>query len=211
MNQSLSAFMGSISREDTRKYLAEFIGTFVLVFIGCGVALVSPDLLTVSIAFGFVVMALFYAIGGISGCHINPAVTVAMLITGKIGGRDAGFYIIAQCIGAIIAALVLWGIFSGIGTYSLVNHGLWQNGYGAASPLQLSLGICFMVEVVLTFIFLLVILGATGKKSPREFAGLAIGLALVVVTLIGVNMTRASFNPARSLGPAVIVRGQALS
>jgi len=152
-----------------------------------------------------------YAIGSISGCHINPAITVAMLVAGKIKGRDAIFYIIFQCIGGIIGAAILWAIASGIDGFSLAGTGLGQNGYGDNSPAGYSLAACFIAEVVLTAIFLFAIFGATHKDAPKGFAGIAIGFTLVLIHLVGIPITGTSVNPARSLGPAVFVGGDALS
>lgn len=203
-----------MGNEGTRKYSAELIGTFALVLIGCGSAAIAGryiEFVGISFAFGLTVLAMVYAIGNISGCHINPAITVAMLIAGKIGKRDAVFYIISQCIGAILASAVLWGIASGLDGYSLSADGLGQNGYGEHSPGGYSLAACFFAEIVLTALFLLVIFGATSKKAPAGFAGLAIGLTLVLIHLVGIPITGTSVNPARSLGPALFVRGDALA
>ena len=198
----------------SRKYSAELFGTFALVFIGCGSAVIAGRYIGnagVSFAFGLTLLAMVYAVGNVSGCHINPAVTIGMLAAGRTSRRDAFFYIIAQCIGGILAALVLWGIASGLDGYSLARDGLAQNGYGDHSPAGYSLVACFFAEVVLTAIFLLVILGATSKRAPAGFAGLAIGLTLVFIHLIGIPITNTSVNPARSLGPALVVRGDAIS
>lgn len=198
---------------DAKKYIAELIGTFVLVFIGTGSAVVagkSIGYLGIAFAFGLSVLIMVYAIGSISGCHINPAITIAMLVNGKIAGRDAVMYIIAQCIGAIIASALLLAVMTGSPTYSIAD-GLGQNGYGAASPAGFSMISGLVAEVILTFVFLLVIFGATSKLAPAGFAGIAIGLALTAVHLIDIPITGASVNPARSLGPAVIVGGTALA
>ncbi len=199
---------------EARKYSAELIGTFVLVLVGCGSAVIAGRYIGftgIAFAFGLAVLAMVYAIGNISGCHINPAVTVGMLVAGKTTKRDAAFYIISQCIGAILAALVLWGIASGVDGYSLAHDGLGQNGYGEHSPAGYSLVACFFAEVVLTALFVLVILAATDKKAPAGFAGLAIGFSLVLIHLVGIPITGTSVNPARSLGPALVVRGDAIS
>lgn len=197
-----------------KKYLAELIGTFALVFIGCGSAVIAGQyigFLGISFAFGLTVLAMVYAIGGISGCHINPAITVAMLVTGKIKTKHAVGYIIAQCIGAIIAAGVLFVIASGNADYSLSVNGLGQNGYGSLSPAGYSLLACFIAEIVLTFLFIFVILGSTSERAPKGFAGLSIGLSLTFVHIVGIPITGTSVNPARSLGPAVFVGGEALT
>jgi aquaporin Z len=199
---------------DTNKYLAELLGTFVLVFIGCGSAVVAGKevgFLGISLAFGIAVLVMVYAIGPISGCHINPAITIAMLVNGKINGKDAGVYIICQCIGAILASVLLFAIMSGLPAYNIATNGLGQNGYGIASPGGFPLMSALIAEVILTFIFLMVIFGATSKAAPAGFAGLAIGLSLAMIHIVGIPLTGTSVNPARSLGPALIVGGTALS
>jgi len=197
-----------------RKYSAELIGTMALVLIGCGSAVIAGEFIGfagISFAFGLTVLAMVYAIGSISGCHINPAITIAMLVAGKIKGKDAIFYIIAQCIGGIIGAGILWAIASGITGFSLASTGLGQNGFGAHSPAGYSLAACFIAEVVLTALFLFVIFGSTHDKAPKGFAGISIGFTLVLIHLIGIPITGTSVNPARSLGPAVFVGGDALA
>jgi len=199
---------------DTKKYLAELLGTFVLVFFGTGAAVVagkSIGFLGISLAFGLAVLVMVYAIGAISGCHINPAITVAMLVNGKISSKDAAVYIIVQCIGAIIASVLLFMIMTGNPVYNIATDGLGQNGYGIASPNGFSLMSGLIAEVILTFIFLMVIFGATSKAAPAGFAGIAIGLSLTAVHLVGIPITGTSVNPARSLGPALIAGGTALS
>lgn len=189
------------------------LGTFTLVFIGCGSAVIAGKyigIIGIALAFGFTLLALVYAIGNISGCHVNPAVTVAMFIANKIEKKDAIIYIIAQCIGAIFGAFVLLLIASGIPNYSLISDGLGQNGYGSQSPGGYSLFSAFLIELTLTAIFLLVIFSVTHEKAPKGFAGLSIGIALVVIHLISIPITGTSVNPARSLGPAVFVGGMAL-
>jgi aquaporin Z len=199
---------------DTQKYLAELIGTFVLVFIGCGSAVVAGKevgFLGISLAFGIAVLVMVYAIGSVSGCHINPAITIAMLVNGKINGRDAGVYIICQCIGAILASVLLFAIMTGLPGYNIATNGLGQNGYGIASPGGFPLMSALIAEVILTFIFLMVIFGATSKAAPAGFAGIAIGLSLAMIHIVGIPITGTSVNPARSIGPALIVGGTALS
>jgi len=199
-------------RSDVKKYLAELIGTFVLVFMGCGsVVLAGEQIGFVAFAFGLSVLAMAYAIGGISGCHINPAVSVSMLAAGKMKPKDTLIYVIMQSVGAVIAAAVLYGVALGKPGYSLTVNGLGQNGYDAASPGGFSMLSGFVAEVVLTFIFLLVIHGSTSEKAPKGFAGIAIGLSLVLIHLVGIPITGTSVNPARSLGPAIIVGGTALN
>ena len=196
-----------------KKYLAEMVGTFVLVLMGCGSAVLAGSAIGfvgVSFAFGLSLLAMVYTIGGVSGCHINPAVSISMLAAGKISAKDAVAYIAVQCVGAVIGAGVLYWIATGNPTYSLALDGLAQNGYDLASPSGFSMISAFAAEVVLTFIFLLVIHGSTSEKAPKGFAGLSIGLSLVLVHLVGIPVTNTSVNPARSLGPAVIVGGVAL-
>jgi aquaporin Z len=194
-----------------KKYVAELIGTFVLVLMGCGTAVLAGQYVGTSFAFGLSLLAMVYAIGGISGCHINPAVSISMLAAGKIGVKDAVFYIVAQCAGAIIGAAALYAIAIGTPQYSLAVNGLGQNGYDEASLGGFSMISALIAEVLLTFIFVLVIHGSTSKKAPKGFAGLAIGLTLVFIHLVGIPITGTSVNPARSLGPAIIVGGTALT
>ena len=200
--------------KDTQKYLAEFLGTFTLVLIGCGSAVIAGGHITftgISFAFGLTVLAMVYAIGPISGCHINPAISIAMLVAGKMKGKDCLMYVIAQCLGAIVGAAILLAIASGLHGYSRAVTGLGANGYGDYSPAGYSLAACFLAEVVLTAIFLFVIFGATSKNAPKGFAGLAIGFSLVLIHLVGIPITGTSVNPARSLGPALLQAGHALS
>ncbi len=206
--------------EDARKFVAEMLGTMVLVFIGCGSAVIAGGLdvplggvglVGISLAFGISVLAMAYAIGSITGCHINPAVTIGMLVAGKMKGRDAGIYIGAQCAGAIIGAALLFVVASGMPGYELSVNGLGQNGYGEdGSPAGYTLMACLVAEVVLTFIFLLVIFGSTSKQAPAGFAGIPIGFALAMIHIVGIPITGTSVNPARSLGPALFVGGTAL-
>jgi aquaporin Z len=202
-----------------KKYWAELIGTFALVLVGCGTAAIftkfTGDLalsqVGIAFAFGLTVLVMVYAIGNISGCHINPAISLAMLVAGRLNWKDTLFYIIFQCVGAIAAAAVLWLILSGVSDYSLAANGLGQNGYGALSPGKFSLLSCFVAEVVFTALFLFVIFGSISKNAPAGFAGLAIGMTLVLIHLVCIPITGTSVNPARSLGPAVFVGGAALS
>lgn len=197
-----------------KKYVAELIGTFALVFIGCGSAVIAGSHIGfagIAFAFGLTVLVMVYAIGPISGCHINPAITIGMLTAGKISPRDSVGYIIAQCIGAIIGAAMLLLIASGRAGYAIDINGLGQNGYGLHSPDQYSLLACFVAEFILTFLFLMVIFGSTHKNAPQGFAGLAIGFSLVLIHLVGIPITGTSVNPARSLGPALLAGSAALS
>ena len=192
-----------------KKYSAELIGTMVLVLMGCGSAVIAGKFIGfagIAVAFGLSVLVMVYAIGNISGCHINPAITIAMLVANKIKGKDAIFYIISQCIGGIIGAGILWAIASGQPEFSLAKNGLGQNGFGVHSPDGYSLVACFIAEVVLTAIFLFVIFGSTHKNAPKGFAGVSIGLSLTLIHLVGIPITGTSVNPARSLGPAVFRR-----
>lgn len=197
-----------------KKYIAELVGTFVLVLMGCGSAVLAGSAIGyvgISFAFGLSVLGMAYAIGGISGCHINPAVSISMLAVGKLSLKDTIAYIAMQCIGATIGAAALYYIAIGKPGYSLAINGLGQNGYDLASPGGFSMVSAFIAEVVLTFIFLMVIHGSTSEKAPKGFAGISIGLSLVLIHLVGIPVTGTSVNPARSLGPAVIVGGIALN
>jgi aquaporin Z len=200
--------------DSSKKYVAELVGTFVLVFMGCGSAVLAGKYIGfvgIAFAFGLSVLVMVYAIGGISGCHINPAISISMLASGKMKAKDAAIYVVMQCLGAVIAATVLYAVALGKPGYSLAVNGLGQNGYGVASPGGFSMLSGFVAEVILTFIFLLVIYGSTSKAVPKGFAGIPIGLSLVLIHLVGIPITGTSVNPARSLGPAVIVGGVALS
>lgn len=195
------------------RYTAELLGTMVLVLMGCGSAVIAGYTvgdLGVAFAFGLAVLVMVYALGGISGCHINPAITISMLIVKKISVKDAALYIVFQCIGAVIGAGILYSIAIGIPSYSLAVSGLGQNGYGVASPAGYNLMSALIAEIVFTFIFVLVVHGATHERVPKGFAGLAIGLALVLIHIVCIPITGTSVNPARSLGPAVFVGGIAL-
>jgi aquaporin Z len=197
-----------------KKYLAEFLGTFVLVFMGCGSAVLAGKYIGfvgISFAFGLSVLVMVYAIGGISGCHINPAISISMFASGKMKLEDTVIYVIVQCMGAVIAAVVLYAVAVGNPSYSLAVNGLGQNGYDSASPGGFSMTSGFIAEVILTFIFLLVIHGSTSERAPKGFAGISIGFSLVLIHLVGIPITGTSVNPARSLGPAVVVGGTALS
>lgn len=198
-----------------KKYVAEFVGTFVLVFASCGSAVLAGDkigFLGVSLAFGLSLLAMVYAIGPISGCHINPAVTLGLLITRKMDARDAPGYVVAQILGAIVAAGLLLLIAKGVpGGYDPSVAGFAANGYDEHSPGRYNLTSALVVEVVLTFFLMYTVLGATDNRAPVGFAGIAIGLVLTLIHLVGIPVTNTSVNPARSIGPAVFVGGWALS
>lgn len=200
---------GEKTSGSAKKYIAELVGTFVLVLVGCGTAVFSgvniAGVVGISLAFGLPLIAMFYAIGGVSGCHVNPAVSLSMLAVGKMKAKDAVFYIAAQCIGAIVAAATLYAIGVGTPQYSLAVAGLGENGYGDSSLAGFSMTSAFIAELVLTFMFVLVVHGSTSEKAPKGFAGVSIGLSLVFVHLLGIPITGTSVNPARSLGPALIV------
>ena len=200
----------------TKRLAAEFVGTFWLVLGGCGSAVLAaafPEvgigLLGVSLAFGLTVLTMAYAIGHISGCHLNPAVSVGLVVGGRFPARDLAPYVIAQVLGAIAAAAVLLFIASGKAGFELAG-GLASNGYGAHSPGGYTLASAFVAEVVMTLFFLLIILGATDKRAPAGFAPIAIGLALTLIHLISIPVTNTSVNPARSTGPALLVGDWAL-
>jgi aquaporin Z len=197
-----------------RKYLAEFLGTFVLVFGGVGSAVLAGShigYLGVSFAFGLSLLAMVYTIGPISGCHINPAVTLGVLLAKRIGTRDALMYVVAQLFGAIVAsALILLIATNTTAGYDLRAAGLGANGYGLHSPGGYQVIAAFIAEVILTMFLVVTVLGATDVKAPVGFAGLAIGLVLTLIHLVGIPITNTSVNPARSIGPALFVQGWAL-
>jgi aquaporin Z len=200
----------------TRRLVAEFIGTFWLVFGGCGAAVLSAAVPNVGIgfagvalAFGLTVLTMAYAIGHISGCHLNPAVSIGLWAGKRFPARDLAPYIVAQVLGGIVGAGVLLLIASGKAGFDL-GGGLAANGYAEHSPGGYSLLAGLVAEVVLTFMFLLIILGATDGRAPKGFAPIAIGLGLTLIHLIGIPVTNLSVNPARSTGPAVFVGGWAL-
>lgn len=197
-----------------KKLAAEFIGTFTLVLFGCGAAVLAGfDIIGqagIAWAFGLAIVAMAYGIGPVSGCHVNPAVSFAVWINGGLKTNEMLAYWIAQCAGAIIGAGVLLIIANGSPAYVLTENGLGQNGYEAASPGGYSLLASAVFEVVATFLFAVVILGST-QRAPAPYAGLAIGLTLTAIHLVGIQVTGVSVNPARSLGPAVWVMGDALS
>ena len=197
-----------------KKMTAEFIGTFTLVLFGCGAAVIAGadiGLLGISLAFGLALVGMAYGIGPVSGCHINPAVSLGAVVAGRMEIGEAVRYIIAQVAGATAGALVLLMIASGKADYSVAQNGLGQNGWGAGYLGEYAMGAAFLFELVATFLFVTVILGATGAGAPSAMAGLAIGLVLVVIHLVGINVTGVSVNPARSFGPALFAGATALS
>lgn len=197
-----------------KKLVAEFIGTFALVLFGCGAVVLAGFGIVgqegIAWAFGLAIVAMAYGIGPVSGCHVNPAVSFAIWINGGLTTIEMIGYWIVQCLGAIVAAGVLLLIADGSPNYILAETGLGQNGYGAGSPGEYGLIACAVFEVIASFLFATVILGAT-QRAPAPYAGLAIGLTLTAIHLVGIQVTGVSVNPARSLGPAVWVWGEALS
>ncbi len=197
-----------------RQYLAELVGTFVLVFGGVGSAVLAGPRIGfagIALAFGLSLLAMVYTVGPISGCHVNPAVTLGVLLTKKISARDAFGYVVAQAIGAVLATAAILTIAKGVaGGYDTSLAGLGANGYGLHSPGHYSLAACFVAEVLLTMLLVLTVLGSTDISAPVGFAGMAIGLVLTTIHLVGIPITNTSVNPARSLGPALFVGGWAL-
>jgi len=200
----------------SKRAAAEFIGTFWLVFGGCGSAVLAaavPNVgigyLGVALAFGLTVLTMAFAIGHVSGCHLNPAVSVGLVVGKRFPASNLPAYVVAQVAGAIAAAAVLFVIASGKAGFDLAG-GFASNGYGAHSPGGYSLIACLVAEVVLTFMFLMIILGATDRRAPQGFAPIAIGLGLTLIHLVGIPVTNTSVNPARSTGPALFVGGWAI-
>ena len=211
-----------------RKFGAELLGTAILVFVACGVATLSfgkgfnfagftlvhnlsAGIVATALTFGLVLLALVYVLGPISGCHVNPAVTIGALVARRIEPLEGIGYIVSQFIGGILGALLLWGVFSASPFYKKSVTGLGADGYGKQSMVHISQGGAFLVEVILTAIFVFVILGVTSRIANAATAGVVIGLTLVFIHLIGIPLTGTSVNPARSLGPALVVGGTALS
>lgn len=204
-----------------KKYAAEFVGTLVLVFFGCGTAVVTGGLtggtgagtlgvVAIALAFGLAIVAAAYAIGHISGCHVNPAVSLSMLMLGKLTAKDFVGYVVAQVLGAFTGSGLLK--FVALSSTALKDvPGLGQNGFAAESAVGLSMGGAFVVEILLTFVFVLTIIGVTSSAKTGHMAGIVIGLTLTFVHIIGIPLTGTSVNPARSLAPAVLVGGEALS
>ena len=198
----------------SKRSAAEFVGTFWLVLGGCGSAVLAaglPDVgiayAGVALAFGLTVLTMAFAIGHISGCHLNPAVTLGLTVAGRFEKADVPAYMIAQVLGAILASAVLFYIASGADGYT---GGLASNGFGEHSPQGYSMGAGLVTEIVMTLMFLLIILGATDKRAPAGFAPIAIGLGLTLIHLISIPVTNTSVNPARSTGPALLEGGIAL-
>ena len=197
-----------------KKLVAEFIGTATLVFFGCGSAvLAGPEVgqLGISFAFGLAIVAMAYGIGPISGCHVNPAVSFGAFISGRMSLNEMVQYWVAQFLGALAGAAILYTIASGKPGYDIAVNGLGANGFGEGYLGGYSMTAALVFEIVATFLFVTVILGSTHSKAPAQFAGLAIGLTLVVIHIVGIQVTGVSVNPARSFGPAVFVQGSALS
>lgn len=202
-----------------RKYLAEFMGTAMLVFFGCGAAIThnlprateGTGYLGVAVAFGLVLMAMIYSIGPVSGCHLNPAVSLAMVILGRMESKDFIGYMVAQVMGAFVGAFLLYAIIGNHDVLGVANGGFGCNGFGEASNAKISATMAFLTEAVLTFCFVSTILFVTSKPEYANVAGLVIGLCLIVVHIVGLPLTGTSVNPARSLAPACIKGGQALA
>jgi aquaporin Z len=203
----------------SKKYLAEGLGTFALVLFGCGAAVIAGisgvgpagiGLLGISLAFGLAVVVMAYTIGPVSGCHINPAISIAMLVAGKLSMKDTVGYVIAQCIGAIAGAGVLYLIASGATGFTMPEWALGSNGWGDGYLGGYDMKAAFLAEFVFTFLFLMVIFGTTAKNASPAMAGLAIGLSLALIHMVVSPITGTSVNPARSLGPALFAGGMAL-
>lgn len=197
-----------------KKIIAEMLGTAILVLFGCGAAVIAGGAIGytgISLAFGLAIVAAAYGLGAISGAHLNPAVSLGMLAAGRMTLTECLAYAAAQVAGAILGAAVLYLIASGKADYSLASNGLGQNGYGAVYLGEYSATAALVFEFAMTFVFVTVILGATGTGASPGFAGLAIGLTLAAIHLVGIDVTGVSVNPARSIGPALFVGGTALA
>jgi aquaporin Z len=203
----------------TKKYFAEGLGTFALVLFGCGAATLAsvsqsgPEgigLLGISLAFGLSVVVMAYTIGPISGCHINPAISISMLVAGKLSAKDTVGYVIFQCLGAVLAAALLYFIATGSEGFVMPEWGLGSNGWGDGYLGEYNMTSAFVAEAVFTFLFLLVIFGTTAKNASPMMAGLAIGISLALIHMVAIPITGTSVNPARSLGPALFAGGMAL-
>jgi len=197
-----------------RLFIAEVIGTAILVLFGCGAAVLMGahiGMLGIALAFGLSIVAAAYGIGPISGAHLNPAVSLGVFVAGRMSGAELALYVLAQVVGAVIGAAVVYAIASGQAGYDIAVNGLAQNGYGAGYLGEYSLTSALIFEAVMTFVFVTVILGVTQEGSPGAMAGLAIGLTLTGIHLVGINVTGVSVNPARSFGPALFVGGKAMA
>src|SRR5208337_3417616 len=198
-----------------KKYFAELVGTFILVLFGCGTAVIAGDkvgILGIAFAFGLGLIAAAYGIGPISGCHINPAVSLGVFVAGRMSIKDMIGYWVGQFLGGALAAWVLYALVSGVdGGYNIGLNGLGQNGWGTGYQGGYNITSAILFEFVATLIFVIVILGSTQKSAPAGFAGLAIGITLVAIHIFGIHITGVSVNPARSLGPALLVGGKAMS
>lgn len=197
-----------------KKYFAELVGTFVLTFFGCGSAAIAGSTLGtlgIAFAFGLSIVAMAYAIGNVSGCHINPAVSLGVLLSGKMNGKDFVGYVISQFIGATLAALLLAALINMTNLGGIAVTGLGANGFDAASSVNLCWCGALLVEVILTAVFVLTILGVTDGEKTSTIAGLVIGLTLTFVHIMGIPLTGTSVNPARSFGPALVLGGTAFS
>lgn len=198
----------------SKKFIAEVIGTFILVFFGCGAAVLMGEHIGmhgIAMAFGLSIVAAAYSIGHISGAHLNPAVSLGMVMAGKMTVPEMTTYILAQVAGAVLGAFCVLMIAQGKADYTVAANGLGQNGYGAGYLGEYNAAAAFLFEVVATFLFVTVILGATQAKAPAMMAGLAIGLTLAAIHLVGINVTGVSVNPARSFGPALFAGVGALA
>ncbi len=204
----------------TKKYFAEALGTFALVLFGCGAATIAGvtasgpagiGVLGISLAFGLAVVVMAYTIGPISGCHINPAISIGMLVAGKLSIKDTIGYVIFQCVGAVAAAGLLYMLVTGAAGFAMGEWALGSNGWGAEYGAGYDMTAAFTAEFIFTFLFLMVIFGTTAKAASSQMAGLAIGLSLVLIHMVVIPITGTSVNPARSLGPAVFAGGMALS
>ena len=195
--------------KELKKYIAEFIGTAILVLFGCGTAVVTgAEVVPTALAFGLAIVALAYAIGNVSGCHVNPAVSLAMYITKKLKGKDLCGYVVAQFLGALCGSLLLWTILT------LSGADIEEVGLGANALIASNAGGVWgsmLVEIILTFVFVYTIIGVTNDKDKSHIAGIVIGLALAFVHIFGICLTGTSVNPARSLAPALLLGGEALS
>jgi aquaporin Z len=206
--------MPGLEGQMTKKLVAEFLGTLILVLFGCGSAvLMGADIgmTGIALAFGLAIVAAAYGLGAISGAHLNPAVSLGVMLAGRMSAGDFVGYAVAQVAGAIAGAAILLLIASGQADYAVATNGLGQNGFGPGYLGEYSLTSALVFEVVMTFLFVTVILGATASGAPGAMAGLAIGLTLAAIHLVGINVTGVSVNPARSIGPALFVGGDAIA